>query len=147
VPLLHFWYTLTDKWILAQKLRIPKIQFAKHKKIKKKEDQRVDTSFLLRIGNRIPSKGVTEKKFGDETKGWTIQRLPHPGIHPIYIHQTQTVLHMPARFCWQDPDIALSYEAMPMPGKYRSLCSQSSIGWNTVSLEKVLNDLKGCPTL
>jgi hypothetical protein len=25
-----------DKWILAQKLRIPKIQFAKHMKLKKK---------------------------------------------------------------------------------------------------------------
>jgi hypothetical protein len=43
----------------------------------------VDTSFLLRIGNRIPREGVTEKKFGAETKGWTIQRLPHLGIHPI----------------------------------------------------------------
>jgi hypothetical protein len=34
---------LTDKWILAQKLRIPKIKFAKHMKLKKKEDQSVDT--------------------------------------------------------------------------------------------------------
>ena len=50
-------------------------------------------------------------------EGRTIQRLPHPGIHPIYNHQTQTLLHMPARFCWQDPDIAISCEAMPMPGK------------------------------
>ena len=33
----------SDKWILAQKLRIPKIQFAKHMKLKKKEDQSVDT--------------------------------------------------------------------------------------------------------
>jgi hypothetical protein len=52
--------------------------------------------------------------------GMTIQRLPHPGIHPIYNHQTQTLLHMPARFSWQDPAIALSCEAMPVPGKYRS---------------------------
>jgi hypothetical protein len=37
---------------IAQKLRIPKIQFAKHKKIKKKENQHVDTSFLLRIGGK-----------------------------------------------------------------------------------------------
>jgi hypothetical protein len=44
---------------------------------KKKEDQRVDTSFLLRTGNKIPMKGVTETKFGAKTKGWTIQRLPH----------------------------------------------------------------------
>jgi hypothetical protein len=63
-------------------------------KIKKKEDQGVDTSFLLRIGNKIPMEGVT--KFGAETKGGTIQRLPNPGIHPII---SQTLFHMPARFC------------------------------------------------
>ena len=45
---MHF----TDKWILAQKPRIPKIQLRKHKKIKK-EDQRVDSSFLPRIRNKI----------------------------------------------------------------------------------------------
>ena len=28
-------------------------------KIKKREDQWVDTSFLLRIGNKIPMEGVT----------------------------------------------------------------------------------------
>jgi hypothetical protein len=84
--------------MLAQKLRISKIQFAKHKKIKKREDQRVDTSFLLRMGNKILMKGVTETKFGAKMKGWTIQRLPHPGIHSIIIHQTKTLLHMPERF-------------------------------------------------
>jgi hypothetical protein len=67
--------------------------------IKKREDQRVDTAFLLKIGNKIPMKGVTETKFGAETKGWTIQRLPHPGIHPIISHQTPTLVHMPERFC------------------------------------------------
>jgi hypothetical protein len=90
---------LTDKQILAQKLRLPKIQFAKHKKMKKKEDQRVDTSPLVRLWNKIPMEGVTETKFGAKTKGWTIQRLPYPGIHPIISHQMQTLLHMPARFC------------------------------------------------
>jgi hypothetical protein len=35
-------YALTDKWILAQKLGIPKIQFTDHMKLKKKEDQSVD---------------------------------------------------------------------------------------------------------
>jgi hypothetical protein len=68
-------------------------------KLKKKEDQNVDTSFLLRMGNKIPMEGVTETKFGVERKGWTIQRLPHPGIHQINNHQTQTLLHMPAKFC------------------------------------------------
>ena len=84
--------------LLAQKLRIPKIQFAKHMKLKK-EDQSMDTSPLLRMGNKIPMGGVTKTKFGAETKEWTIQRLPHQGIHPIISHQTQTLLHMPARFC------------------------------------------------
>jgi hypothetical protein len=76
-----------------------KIQFAKYKKIKKKEDQRVDTSFLLRIGNKIPMEGVRETKFGAKMKGWTIHRLPYLGIHSIISHQTQTLLHMPAIFC------------------------------------------------
>ena len=91
-------YSLTHKWILVQKLRIPKIQFEKHMKLKKNEDQNVDTSLLLRIGNKTPMEGVTETKFGAEMKGWTIQRLPHPGVHPIISHQTQTLLHMTARF-------------------------------------------------
>jgi hypothetical protein len=58
--------------ILAQKPRIPKIQFTKHKKIKKKEDQWVDTSFLPRIGNKMSMEGIVETKFGAKTKGWTI---------------------------------------------------------------------------
>ena len=49
-----------------------KIQFAKHMKLKKNEDQSVDILPLLRIGNKTPMEGVTETKFGAETKGWTI---------------------------------------------------------------------------
>jgi hypothetical protein len=60
-----------NKWILAQKLRILKIQFAKHIKLKKKEDQSMDTLILLRRGNKIPMEGVTETKFGAETEGVT----------------------------------------------------------------------------
>jgi hypothetical protein len=67
--------------------------------LKKKEDQSVDTSFLLRMGNKIPMEGVTEIKLGAEMEGRTMQRLPHPGIHSTNNHQTQTLLHMPARFC------------------------------------------------
>jgi hypothetical protein len=67
-------------------------------KLKKKEDQSVDTSLLLRMGNKIPMGRITEAKFRAEMEGRTIQR-PHPGIHTIYNHQTQTLLHMPERFC------------------------------------------------
>jgi hypothetical protein len=55
------WYVLTDKWILALKLRIPKIQFVKYMKLKKNEDQSVDTSLLLRMGNKISMKRVRDK--------------------------------------------------------------------------------------
>ena len=34
----HAWYALTDKCILAQKLRIPNIQLRDHMKLKMKED-------------------------------------------------------------------------------------------------------------
>jgi hypothetical protein len=44
--------------------------------------------------------GVTETKFGAETVGRTIQRLPHLGIHAIISHQTQTLLHI--CICQQD---------------------------------------------
>ena len=81
------------------KLRIPKIQFAKHKNLKKKEDQSVDTSILLRMGNKIPREGVTETKFRAEPEGMTIQRLPHLWIHPINFHQTQTLMRMSTRAC------------------------------------------------
>jgi hypothetical protein len=44
-------YSVTDKWILAQKLGIAKIQFTDHMKLKK-EDQSVDASVLLRRRNK-----------------------------------------------------------------------------------------------
>jgi hypothetical protein len=57
----------------------------------KKEDQSVDTSILLRRGNKT--------KCEAETEGMTIQRLPHLGTHPIYNHQTQTLLWMSTSAC------------------------------------------------
>jgi hypothetical protein len=47
--------------------------------------------------------------------------------------------------------MAVSCEAMPGPGKHRSGCLQSAIGWNTgppmEELEKVPKELKGSATL
>jgi hypothetical protein len=42
-------------------------------KLRKREDQSVDTLFFLRRGNKIPVEGVTETKCGTETEGMTIQ--------------------------------------------------------------------------
>jgi hypothetical protein len=41
-------------------------------KLQKNEDQSVDSLLLLKTGNKTPMEGVTETKFGAETKGWTI---------------------------------------------------------------------------
>ena len=63
----------------------------------------------------------------------------------------------PRHYCIRQKDIAdrtmtaLSCESMLMPGKYRSGCSQSSIGWNPgplmKELEKVPKELKGSAIL
>jgi hypothetical protein len=41
-------------------------------KLKKNEDQNVDTLPLHRIGNKTPMEEVIVTKFGAETKGWAI---------------------------------------------------------------------------
>jgi hypothetical protein len=75
------------------------------------------------------------------------QKLTHPEIYPIYNLQTQTLFWMPISACWQKHDIAVSWEALPVPDKYRSECSQPSIGWSTGSPmkepEKVPMEVKG----
>jgi hypothetical protein len=91
------WYALTDKWILAQKLGIPKVQFIDHMKLKKKEDQNVDAPVLLRRGNKI-SMGE-DTKCEAETEGKTIQRRPHLRIRPTHSYQTQTLLWKPRSSC------------------------------------------------
>jgi hypothetical protein len=68
-------------------------------KLKKKEDQSVDDSLLLRRRNKILMGGNMETKYGAETEGKAIQRLIHLGIYPIYCHQTQTLLWMPRSAC------------------------------------------------
>ena len=73
---------LTNKWILAQKLGIPKIQFTDHMKLKN-ADQSVVASIFLRRGIKIIMGGNTGKKCSSETEGKVIQRLPHLGIYHI----------------------------------------------------------------
>ena len=54
-------------------------------KLKKKENQIVATSLILRMGSKISMGGVTEKKFSAEMKGKTIQRLPPTPRDPSLI--------------------------------------------------------------
>ena len=57
---------INDKCILAQKFGICKIQFTDQMKLKKKEDQSVQGSVLLRRGNKIHTGGHMETKCGAE---------------------------------------------------------------------------------
>jgi hypothetical protein len=59
-------------------------------KLKKKEDQSVGALILLR--RKILTGANMEIKCRAETEGKATQRLSHLGIHPIYRHQTQTLL-------------------------------------------------------
>ena len=61
------------------------MHFTDHMKLKKNKDQHVDTLVLLKWGNKILMGGETEIKYGAETEGKAIQRLPHLG-NPYFIH-------------------------------------------------------------
>jgi hypothetical protein len=63
-------------------------------------------------------------------------------IQPMISLQTMTPLHTLARFCWKDPDIALSCETRLGPSKYISRCSQSAIGWST-AIERARESIQG----
>ena len=78
---------------------IPKIQFTDHMKLKKKEDQSVGGSVLLKWGINIPIERDTETKCQAETEGKVIWRLPHLRIHPIYNFPTQSPNVMQTRAC------------------------------------------------
>jgi hypothetical protein len=69
-------------------------------KLKKKKDQSVDTLILLSRRNKIPMEGVRETKFGAETEGLTIQRLPPTPRDPSHKYPPNTaLLQMPTRAC------------------------------------------------
>jgi hypothetical protein len=72
--------------------KVQNTQDTNHIKPKKKEDQSVDASVLLRRGNKVLKGGNMEMKYSAETEGKAIQRLLHLEIHPIYSHQSQTLL-------------------------------------------------------
>ena len=59
---------------------------------KKEKEQSMDFLVHLRRGNKIPTEGDTGTKYGAESEGKTIQRMPHLVIHPIYSYKTQSLL-------------------------------------------------------
>ena len=66
-------------------------------KLKKKEDQSINASVLLRRGSKILMGGNTETKTRAETEGKVIQRLSHLGIIPYTDTKPKSLLQMPRR--------------------------------------------------
>jgi hypothetical protein len=62
----YTWHVLTDKWILHG---IPKTQLTHHMKLKRKEDQRVDASVLLRRVNKMIKRSRGWEGLGRKRKG------------------------------------------------------------------------------
>ena len=96
----------------------------------------INPEFLL-------SKGNTGTKCTAEIEGKAIQRLPHLGIHPICSYQTHSLLLMPRSACWQEPDMDVSWKALPETYQYRYGCLQPTIGLSTgASMEELGQGLK-----
>ena len=91
-------------------------------------------------GEQIPMEGVTETKCGTETEGKAIQRLPHLGIHPIYRHQTQTLLTVLTRYLLT----GASYSCLLRGSARADRCLQATTGLNMGSpMEELEKGLKG----
>ena len=76
------------------------------------------------------SKGNAGTMSRAETEGKASQRLPYLEIQPICRHQTQTILLMPRRSFWQEPGIAIPWDALLEPDQYRCGYSQPSFALN-----------------
>ena len=90
---------------------------------------------------------IAEAKFGGEPEGMNDHPETAPLGDPLHKHPPNPdTRQMPTRACWQESDIVVSCEALPVPSKYRCGCSQSSIGQSTRSPvkepEKVPRELK-----
>ena len=98
--------------------------------------------------NKTLTGGNLETKCGTETERKAIQRLLHLETHPIYSHKTWMPLWMLGCACWREPDMSVSWQALPEPDNYRGGCLQPTIwlsmGSPEEKLEKGLKELRGC---
>ena len=101
---------------------------------------------FLEGGTKFPWKELQRQNLEQRLKERASRDCPTPRIHSIYSRQIQTVLCIPTRACWQEPYIAVSWEALMVPDKYRSGHPQPSIWQSTESpmkkLEKGPEELK-----
>ena len=85
------WYALTDKWILPRKLEYPRYNLQNTRKSRRRKTNVWIFHSSLEWGIKYPWKELQRQSLELRQKGWTIQRLPNLGIHPIISHQMQTL--------------------------------------------------------
>jgi len=78
----HKWYTLTDKWLLAQKLRIPKIKFAKHMKLKRRKTKVWILCSFLEWETKYPWKELQRQSLEQSLKELPSRYSPTWGTIP-----------------------------------------------------------------
>jgi hypothetical protein len=81
----HTWYAFTDKWILTQKLGIPKIQFTDHLKLNKKEDQCVGGSTILRRRTKYSQEQIWRSSVEQRLKERPPRGCPTWGFIPYTV--------------------------------------------------------------
>ena len=135
----HTWYALTDKWILTQKLRISKIQFTDHMKLKNKEGQSVDASVFLRKKTKY-----SQEQFWRPSMWQRLEERPsrdYPtGDSSHKQSPNLTLLLMLRSACWTEPDVAVSWGSLLEPYGYKGRRQQPTI---VLSIGSPMEELKG----
>ena len=94
--------------------------------------------------------GSMETKRGTALKKRPYRDCPILESIPYTVNKTQALLWIPRSACCQEPDIAVSWEALPEPDKSRGRCLQPTVGLckgsSKEELENRLKELKGFAT-
>ena len=142
----HTWYAF-NKWILDKKLGIPKIQFTNHMKLKRMKTTVWLLRFFLEGGVKIPMRGDTETMFGAKLKERPSSDCPTWGSIPYTVTKRRHYCECQDVLANRSLILAVSWEALQEPDKYRCECSQSSIelstGFSMEELGKGLKEMKG----
>jgi hypothetical protein len=88
---------LTDKWLLSQKFRIPKIQLTDHMKPNKK-DQNVDASVLFRRVKKYSQEGIWRQSVEQRLKERPYRDFPT--WDPFHKQPPNPDIIVDARKCW-----------------------------------------------
>ena len=143
----HTCYALTDKWILAQMLRIPKIHSETTCSSRRRKTKVWVLQSFLQGGANYSQEQIRRQSVEQKLKESPSRDCVTWGFITYTVTKKQILLCMPTSACWQEPDIAVTSEALTEPYKYRGRCLQPTNGLSTGPpmdvIEKGLKELNG----